>query len=667
MARPDPSTGNALREAAEAARSGDIRRACELAEQGLAAGGDIAAFNAFLGMVRARTGDLPLAIGHLRAAHAARRDDVTIACNLIASLIDAEKPGVALDIASMEFAMADASLRIARYRGFLAQTLGDFEAAADAYEHVVANAPADFESWNNLGNARQALGNHEGGAEALRRAVALAPSIAPIRLNLAAALVAACRFEEAEAVLKSAAEAFATDAKPWFELYVLYKRENRNDDALQAIIQAALREPAKADYQLKLGIELSLAMRVEEAEGAFRKAIEADPQLVDAYLGLAVSYEHSNREQELAPLIALAEANGIEAGPIAFIRALELRRQRRFEEALASLSRVPTTIEPERTANIRGTLFDRLGLADQAFAAFEEANRLHAKHASDPLRRAAELREQIRREVAMLSRNWVASWSRAAPVPDRPSPIFLMGFPRSGTTLLDTILMGHPEAQVLEEKPILTHVQDTIGDMEDIARLDEAGIIAARERYFDTAGHYCDPGRPGILIDKSPLHMNKVPLIHRLFPDARFILALRHPCDVVLSCFMSNFRLNAAMSNFLRLEDAAEFYDLTFQYWEQARALMPIRVHTVTYEKLVEDSEGELRPLLAFLGLEWRDDVLDHRRTAASRGLITTASYSQVTEPIYKRAAGRWKAYRRHMEQIIPVLEPWARRLGYSL
>ena len=267
----------------------------------------------------------------------------------------------------------------------------------------------------------------------------------------------------------------------------------------------------------------------------------------------------------------------------------------------------------------------------------------------------------------MLGSDWVAPWSRAAPTLAPPSPIFLVGFPRSGTTLLDTILMGHPEAQVMEERPALTHVQDAIGGMEDIAHLDEAGISAARERYFDMAAKYCDLGRPGILIDKSPLHMNKVPLIHRLFPDARFILALRHPCDVVLSCFMSNFRLNAAMSNFLRLEDAGEFYDLSFQYWERARALMPIPVHTVTYEKMVEDSEVELRPLFAFLELEWRDTVLDHRRTAASRGLITTASYSQVTEPIYKRAAGRWKAYRRHMEPIIPVLEPWARKFGYSL
>ena len=170
-----------------------------------------------------------------------------------------------------------------------------------------------------------------------------------------------------------------------------------------------------------------------------------------------------------------------------------------------------------------------------------------------------------------------------------------------------------------------------------------------------------------MLIDKSPLFLTKAVLIQRLFPNARFILALRHPCDVLLSCFMSNFRLNNAMSNFLRLEDAAEFYDLTFQHWERARALFPLNVHTIVYERLVEDVEAEVRPLFDFLGLDWRDEALDHRATAKARGLITTASYSQVVEPIYKRAAGRWEGYRHHLEPILPVLRPWVEKFGYSL
>jgi tetratricopeptide (TPR) repeat protein len=662
----DPDTAGTIQAAIAAARKGDLDGACQLAEAGLAEGGDPVALNAFLGMMFARAGAPDRAVSHLREAHVRRPEDVTIACNLIAALIDAGELASALDVARHDLAMSDPTQRIARYRGFLAQSLERFQEAAESYEAVVAAIPSDFESWNNLGNARRALGDVAGSVAALERANALNAS-APCRFNLASALAAAGRGAEAEEALKALGADYPDDPQPLVELYRLYKSEGRNDEAVAAIGQAADRAPLDANLRLMLGVELGEALRVDEAEAAFRKAIAADPRIADAYLGLAVNYEHTNRQEDFAALARLAEQNGLDEAVIAFIRALELRRAGRFEEALAALARVPESIEPERSAHIRGTLLDRMGCIDEAFAAFAEANRIHAQHASAPLARAAELRRQLRDDIERLTPEWLASWT-PAPAPSRgPLPAFLLGFPRSGTTLLDTILMGHPHVQVMEEQPILRRVSHELGELQGLAALDEAGIVAARELYFKEAAAHCDVARPGLIVDKSPLHLNKVALIHRLFPGAPIILALRHPCDVLLSCFMSNFRLNAAMSNFLRLSDAAEFYDLTFRYWEQARSMMPLNVHTIVYERMVEDTAGELRPLFDFLGLDWRPEALDHERTAASRGLITTASYSQVREPIYKRAAGRWLRYRGHLEPILPILEPWVERFGYAL
>jgi hypothetical protein len=159
----------------------------------------------------------------------------------------------------------------------------------------------------------------------------------------------------------------------------------------------------------------------------------------------------------------------------------------------------------------------------------------------------------------------------------------------------------------------------------------------------------------------------QVPLIHRLFPDARFILAIRHPADVLLSCYFSAFRRTSALSNFLRLDSAAELYDLAFTMWERSRELMAIDVNTIVYEKLVQDPEAQLRPLAEALGLDWRDELLDHTGTAASRGLIATASYAQVTEPIYRRSVGRWEKYRDQLAPVLPVLRPWAEKFGYSI
>jgi len=170
-----------------------------------------------------------------------------------------------------------------------------------------------------------------------------------------------------------------------------------------------------------------------------------------------------------------------------------------------------------------------------------------------------------------------------------------------------------------------------------------------------------------VLIDKLPLLLNEAAFIHRIFPNATFLLALRHPADVLTSCFVANFNLNDAMCNFLRLDTAAEFYDLTFRTWENARQVLPLKVHTVIYEQMVQDPPAILRPVVEALGLEWHEGMLDHTKTAAERGLIRTASYAQVTQPIYTRSVGRWERYRKHLEPVLPVLAPWIEKFGYTI
>jgi hypothetical protein len=161
--------------------------------------------------------------------------------------------------------------------------------------------------------------------------------------------------------------------------------------------------------------------------------------------------------------------------------------------------------------------------------------------------------------------------------------------------------------------------------------------------------------------------MARMPLIHRLFPDAKVILVERHPCDVVLSCFMSNFTLNRAMRQFVTLEGAARLYDTVFDAWSRAVELLPISHHAIRYERMVEDTEGEMRRLLDYLEIEWTPSVLDNQAAAARRSHISTASYSQVTEPIYRRASGRWERYREQLAPVLPILTPWAARMGYPV
>ena len=663
----DSLTADTLRTAMAMLQSGRAEQAQLLAEEALRTGGDPVALNAFIGMLLGRNGDAAAAAQHLLIAHQLRPNDPVIACNLISAQIAAGDLANALAVASRDRALSDASARIARYRGYLAQTLGEFEAAVEAYGYVIGKFPEDFESWNNLGNARQLLGDFDGGIAALEQAVALDPAAPPARINLAAALIAGGSDAAAEKVLKDAVAAFPKDARPAHQLHMLLKRLQREGEALTYLETAARLNPEDADFQFKLAVEYGTAMRIEDAERAYLRAIAIDPQMSDAYLGLAIQYEHSNREADLAPLSLRGEAHGLAEATLAFMRALQHRRAGRFAEALECLSEVPATMEPERVMHIRATLLDRLGRYDEAFSAFDATATLHQAHPTAPLARARETRAALTEEIAVLTQQWGNRWQPIELVTDRPDPVFLVGFPRSGTTLLDTILMGHAETTVMEERPFLNKVDSVLGGLQVLPDLDADGIARARAQYFAAVDAAEGPNAAPLLIDKSPLFLQKVPLIMRLFPKARFILALRHPCDVLLSCYMSNFRLNSAMANFLRLEDAAAYYDLTFQHWRRSTALFPVAVHTVIYERLIADVEQEVRPLFDFLELDWDPQVLDHQRTARARGLITTASYSQVAEPIYTRASGRWTHYRHRLEPILPTLAPWIEHFDYEL
>lgn len=660
-------TSTAINQAIAAARQGNLAGARTIAQTALADGGDEVALNAFLGMIEAQGGDLSAAIVHLHRAHELRPDDMMIALNLISALVDHGDYARAFEIATSELAERDPSFRIARYRAFSAQVTENYSEAVAGYRQVVAALPDDFESWNNLGNACSATGDISGAVSALKTAMALDRKSIPTRLNLASALRDADCAAEAEQILREATADFPDDARPWHEIYVNAKRDWDNEKALEALDQAVALDGNDAGLQLKLGVEKGILHQHDESEAAFTRALEIDPRMTDAYLGLAIQYEHTNREEMFAPLIAKATGNDLEDGAIAFLRALEYRRERKFDEALAAISSVPAEIEPQRSAHIRATILDRLGRSAEAFAGFEEANQMQIASPSDPLKRAADLRDRLETEISTMTPEWVDGWTPLKPADNLPSPVFLVGFPRSGTTLLDTMLMGHPDTVVLEEQPPLNHVDEMLGGIESLQDLDQATLNAARERYFAEVAKLCDwtPGK--LLIDKSPLFLHKAALIHRLFPDARIILALRHPCDVVLSCFMSNFRLNSAMANFLQIDDAANFYDVTFRHWEQANAILPLNVSRVVYEALIEDVEAVLRPLFAYLDLPWNPEVLDHRKTARSRGLIKTASYSQVVEPIYNRASGRWLGYRDNLAGVLPTLAPWAARFGYTV
>lgn len=667
-AQIDSGTRNALQQMVSLARQGRREEARKVGKAALPKVSDTAPLHAFLGRLACECGDFQDGIVELKAALQMLPDELMVRCDLAAALIQIGDFRGAIEVSEAKHMHADRSLQLARMRGYAAQQLEQWPDAIETYQFVVDRMPDDVGSLNNLANAMAAQGDVQGAIKQLRRAAQVDPQAAPTRLNLATWLAAAGESEEAIEVLRRMATDFPDDAKPLMELARVAMWSGQDPLALEALEEAAKRQPQDPQIQIELGQQRRSNWDFSGAENAFRAAIAADPRFAGAFVSLADLYEHDNRPAELPELVDLARSRAIDPSALALVEAYAHRRAKEWEQGLAAAERAAAH-DSIRRFQLIGQFKDRLDDPVGAFAAFEEMNRLVTEQPRRPLQQAGHYRNIVDRNLELMTSDWLESWTPAVTGQpgERAWPAFLTGFPRSGTTLLDTMLMGHPGVQVMEERPPLTDVEHRVGGVEALPSLKPDDVRGARDDYWREVAKHIDL-RPGTLvIDKGPLYVNKTAVIHRLFPNAKFILALRHPMDVVLSCFITNFRPNPAMANFLELRRAAELYDRSMAAFEKARQLIDLQTFTVCYERMVADRDAELKPLFDWLQLDWREDFVNHQATAAKRGTITTASYAQVHEPLYTRAAGRWTRYAEQLEPVRDILEPWVERFGYSL
>ena len=249
--------------------------------------------------------------------------------------------------------------------------------------------------------------------------------------------------------------------------------------------------------------------------------------------------------------------------------------------------------------------------------------------------------------------------------PPHPPLAFLIGFPRSGTTLLERILDTHNEIQVLDEKatlgevlPLFTNSQNSDHFFKNIFRL--------RLKYFQEVLDNIEYTPNQLLVDKNPLYLREVGLIHFLFPHAKFIFAVRHPCDTCLSCFMQNFTTTPSLANFTSLEDSIVYYDEIIGLLLEQEKKYSLNIHRIRYEDLVGDFEGEGRKLLNFLNVPWQSDLDQYHKNTKNRVLVQTPSYSQVCRPIYKEARYRWLKYKNYFQPFLPIIQKYIDQFGYS-
>ncbi len=245
--------------------------------------------------------------------------------------------------------------------------------------------------------------------------------------------------------------------------------------------------------------------------------------------------------------------------------------------------------------------------------------------------------------------------------------VFLIGYPRSGTTLTENVLASSPDVVALEERPTFADADDYLLDDDGIARLlalDGAGVARLRAASWARVAAAGVAVAGKVFVDMNPLNGMKLPLIARLFPDARIVVMRRDPRDVVLSCFRQNFRVSAAALAFTALDETARHYDTLMSLTADCLAAMPLAAHDLRYDALVGDFDRTTRDLCAFVGIAWSEDLRRFDRTAQRRG-VTTASVGQVRRGLYD-GRGAWRRYADQLAPVLPILAPWVDRFGFA-
>jgi tetratricopeptide (TPR) repeat protein len=250
------------------------------------------------------------------------------------------------------------------------------------------------------------------------------------------------------------------------------------------------------------------------------------------------------------------------------------------------------------------------------------------------------------------------------------SPVFVVGFPRSGTTLLEQMLDAHPDFCAMDERAFiheLTERMHMAGQSypSALAHLTDTEADQLRAVYAAMVHKVVPDLGTRRLVDKNPLNMLCLPMIARLFPEARIILCLRHPCDVLLSCYMQSFRSPAFMVLCSSLQRLARGYVRAFEHWFDQMEVFAPRVLEWRYESVVNRFDEHVLKLGHFLELDDPAPLARFAEHARSKHYISTPSYAQVTQGIHNRAVHRWHAYREMFEPVLPLLQPVMERLGY--
>lgn len=311
-----------------------------------------------------------------------------------------------------------------------------------------------------------------------------------------------------------------------------------------------------------------------------------------------------------------------------------------------------------RLCQIRAQASEELGQYREALKWYREFNKQGVEKGADKRAYLATIERLARVNYPALSED------------PRRDHFMMLGFPRSGTTLLEHAFAAHHEVETFEEIPSLTSmilsIEQVVEDRIDGEAQRREAFERARCRYYDEIDRRKSKTRARIFVDKLPIRTAWIQILEKFFPEKRYIFSIRHPHDVVLSCFKQSFTPNAAMENFRTLEDACEFYDRIMSIWFGVFPTESDRVLYVRYDELVTDFEKQVKRALAFVGVDWSDEVLRFSELSEGRK-VATPSYGKVRSGLGLGVQSSRENYRFAFDTPHGAkLQKWVERFGYE-
>ena len=534
---------------------------------------------------------------------------------------------------------------------------GKLDEAVASLRKAVTLTPDFAEAHNNLGMVLHSLGKPDEAENCFHEAVKLKPDYTKAYNNLGLALHDQGKLDEAEANLSTAVTLTPDFVETYINLGIILNSQGRLEEAVASYRQALKLRPNYAEAYYNLGITLGDQGKLAESEASLRQALKLKPDYIEAYNNLGLTLHSLGKLDEAG--ICFRQALKLNPNSAKVYKSLSMFiKPSDVDDIILGMEKLlkRKDLSDEDKIDLGfalGKSFENLAEYDKSFDFILEANQVKRKSYTYSIQNDHELFGRIKKTFSPD----FFSTHQGSSNPDK-TPIFIVGMPRSGTTLVEQIIASHPLVFGAGELLFLPNLVSKIcaayaaGKFpECILELDEEGFERMGSEYIEKIRKYSNSAQH--ITDKLPHNFIHLGLINKILPNAKVIHCVRNPMDNCLSIFKTDFKGQLHKYAY-DLVETGQYYNLYLDLMAHWQKVLPGFIYSLKYEEMISDQQYQIKALLDFCGLPWDEACLAFHKTKRK---VITASVAQVRQPIYKDSVELWKQYEKQLEPLRKVIE----------